>query len=49
MAGGIWDELWHESPVSESELKAIEEEGHSLAIFNICLLTFTVLSSLQEG
>lgn len=47
-AGGIWDEPWHESPPSESVQEAIEQEWPSLAIFNICLLTFTVLSSLQE-
>lgn len=47
-AGGIWDEPWHESPPSDSVQEAIEHEWPSLAIFNICLLTFTVLSSLQE-
>lgn len=45
-AGGIWDQA--ESPLAESVLKAIEQEQPSSVIFNICLLTFTVLSSLQE-
>lgn len=46
--GGIWDEPWDESLLSESVLKAIEQEWPGSTIFNICLLTFTVLSSLQE-
>lgn len=41
-------DAWGESYTFESVLKAIEEECPCLAIFNICLLTFTVLSSLQE-
>lgn len=38
-----------ESYMFDSLLTAIEQGCPCLAIFNICLLTFTVLSSLQES